>query len=192
MKSFLKILAVFIFIIPTFVSANDDVETVELTAYLNVFKECRSDTLCSIINLPSGNIKVNLILEREVNTGGSVWKAYKGYWSTVVEKDGLRYVGVLTIRKNVWDKQVSYSVRAEILSNSGVVGDMSISLNDLSKLNYVTLNGPKTVWGNSTYTASFNIGPKYTEPTPIPVPIERKGNYDELGWDVTLGELITH
>lgn len=114
---------------------------------------------------------------------------YRGLWSKVVEKDGIRSIAIVSIDKHLYqnddpednsdDDFFYYSIEAEILGEKGPEAKIRIGTDDLKKLNGVTLEGSIRNVMHNSYQSTLYIGPSiYLIPTPC-LPNHPHGHCDD-------------
>ena len=155
---------------------------IELTLDLKVHRVCTSDNCISIYTKPTP-VKINLEPEDEdchPQTPPELclpW-SYVGRWSDVAELDGIRYIGIVTVRKNIIGRDsnnkpigFNYSMTVEILGDKGVEAKTRFNdIKDIKKLDAITVATiEKEVWGRK-YFADLYVGDKSDGSTTIPYP----------------------
>lgn len=110
----------------------------------------------------------------------------RGYYTTVIQVDSLRYIGIVTVDRWNFVSGTSpqppgsggsteptpppsvapiYSFTVEILDAQGTSARMSVSMSNPDNLPSTTLSGRVTTVSGTEYTAMFSIGPGYVSGT---------------------------
>jgi hypothetical protein len=154
---------------------DDEVEAVTVRLDLNLYieKECRGNTpFCSISSkLTLGGTEVILQAKgdgypmcgttSDGTTSCQNVYDYRGLWSTVVEKDGIRALAIVSIDRYTveiaGDGVYQYTITVELLDNDGLSAKMKVSTNDPKKLNSSTLMGRVVNFQGEKYTPQFSL-----------------------------------
>ncbi|MBT3980634.1 MAG: hypothetical protein HOE90_04725 [Bacteriovoracaceae bacterium] len=100
---------------------------------------------------------------------------HRGFYSQVVEKDGHRYIGIVTIERqkfiapDIYKMPLeSFTLRLEIFNDSGRVAELSSYFSKASDVPSVTLKSPDIVTRTGAVFATFSIGPgSVVKPFPL-------------------------
>lgn len=146
-------------------------EEVELQADLRVIT-CthlpNSETLelCLGGQLVKANQRITLYpISTDSNPEDITLRESRGFWSQVIEKDGVRFIAIITISHYYYRQDPGgYSLRAEILDDNGKSGEMSIYLLNMEGIPTGSLKGRSVRVGRMTFTPSLNIGPAFHWP----------------------------
>jgi hypothetical protein len=197
---------------------------VELDLGVRIDKLCAEDfrSLCFFKFKSMGNTKVLLKPQNQDDSICDILSSectiddyhHRGIWSKVVEIDGQRAIGIVSIdRYSHTDmdgsRAYSYSLKGEIIGDKGLEAKLNISTDDLNNLNSLELEGDIRVIGREKYQASLRIGkpislctpqpdsngdtdPNYCDTFPVPtpdIPAPETSNKSNTTIDLVLGTL---
>jgi len=180
----------------------EEFPTVNLLAFLNIERKCKPNTpICAIRQRPIRSEAITLLPQFKLigksplPTAQEEFAHYRGLWSDVRERDGLRFIAIISVdrflieRGENEEKRYSYGITVEIFDASGVTAKMTISVDSIAQLNNAVLVGRTVTHMDNEYIPSFIIGRGA-----ILCPIgqacsESKMNNSNAKWDVLLGDL---
>jgi hypothetical protein len=157
---------------------------ISLSADLNIaFCESEGGQAGMCSTEASSNTTIGMSLGRLGD--GPMSGQYQGTMALVRTRDGLRYIGVITVNAMALNPNdphsIMYNFDVEIVGAHGTEAEMTISVDDPAKLNTAWLTSDKKVVGNRTYSATFFVGPG---------PATRPKSLDSSEpWHVRLGSL---
>lgn len=135
---------------------------------------------------PTKNIKLEALYTDCAQTTPDyqcIARNWRGHWIDLLYNDGRRYVGIVTIEKNLISMssqpntdRTRYTVTVEILDMKKTVAKMNTSFESWDQLPYATLESMPIENGNATTTITLTIDKAFEliiapSPSPITTPI---------------------